>query len=166
VNFDDGCFAARAILWFRLKPQGECDEAVSEILDWQRPFVKDYCTPGCMRQPQLPCIEQPRLARHGSRLKFETLRSGFMNACQLTPFLEAILSDVKETCAPSLPNGEFDLCERLQDRFYHDAVPEPGKPVLAMRDMAFHVRLYAVEARLSATPATPTAQRGEDLVSY
>jgi hypothetical protein len=84
---------------------------------------------------------------------------------QLTPFLEAILDDVRKACAPGLPNWELALCKRLRDRFYRDAVPEPGKPVLSEQAMAIHARLWAVEERLCATPA-PTAQRREDFTNF
>lgn len=89
-----------------------------------------------------------------------------MKVNQLTPFLEGILSDVRETCGPSLPNWELALCERLWKRFYIDAVPGPGKPVLTEQPMGFNARLRAVEDRLSASPTTSTAQRGEDLTNY
>lgn len=88
-----------------------------------------------------------------------------MKTYQLTPFLEAILDDVRNACAPGRPNWESALCERLWERYYRDAVPGPGKPVLAEQAMAYHARLWEVEARLSATPAT-TAQRRDDLANY
>jgi hypothetical protein len=89
-----------------------------------------------------------------------------MQGDQLTPFLETMLSIVRETCGPS-GNWELNLCERLRQRYYHDASPEPGKPVEAQHTMAIHARLLEVEIRLSATAANPSTNlRGKDITNY
>ena len=59
-------------------------------------------------------VGRRRLPAGGSRItNFGVSRywSNSMHEFQLTPFLESILCDVKETCAPGLPNWELNLCE-------------------------------------------------------
>lgn len=70
---------------------------------------------------------------------------------ELTPLLEDLLTIVRDTCAPAATGWQQALLQRLYAEFYSPVVA--GGLIAAADEERKHLRLLAVERRLSASPA-------------
>lgn len=73
---------------------------------------------------------------------------------KVTPLLEDLLSIVRDTCAPSATGWQQTLLERLYAEFY--TTVQPGSPIEAEDEEKQHLRLLAVERRISAREPPPS----------
>jgi hypothetical protein len=77
---------------------------------------------------------------------------------QLTPLLEDLLSIVRDTCAPAATGWQQALLQRLYVEFYTPV--GPGVQITAEDEEKQHLRLLAVERRISARESLPSADGG------
>lgn len=74
---------------------------------------------------------------------------------KLTPLLEVLLSVVHDTCSPAATGWQQALLERLYNEFYTPV--KPGELITAEHEEKQHLRLLAVERRISACEPLPSA---------